>query len=461
MSFPRAAVRFLFSQKIWLVCAGILLAQLSVAGDIETAILLPQVSFVRAFFGIILLELFACFAITPCFLLLFRIVARIAELLGTMRAAMLTVVVIIIQELLTRTTKDHTFVADILALDIAEWTLMCAVALFIVKGKEPFFQRSVIPEPPTQEALLFSPNALQLEVASAPNKFSPMRGEIAQLSGGEQMNPYDRETHKIRIPLLVLALSVLLILLSSLFQFYFQSHRRGSSEQQQIASDMFKNGAEQVRGDGVITAELADSMGSGSKVDFSGCIGKTLAECTESSTYAKANFDGIELHFQISREESCGPQARFLAVLGPQGRATSGCWVQNGEEVATWFFTPPDGNGKYTKVSGPTIRSIRVMPYYKSHDLPAIDVPESTVNANTSSRFPEADGFDESDACLGGLKRFVIGFSGNFTDQNREAIKKNCSSKRSEWLCFIEKAGGGDISRAEQNQIEIACNLKN
>jgi hypothetical protein len=125
-------------------------------------------------------------------------------------------------------------------------------------------------------------------------------------------------------------------------------------------------------GERVITPQLAESMGSGSKFYFSGCIGKTITECINGATYAKTNLDGIQFVLGASREESCGPQARFLTVFGPKGFTTSGCWVKNGAEINLWIFLPKDSNGNYKKVSGPTVRSIEVMPYYKTHSLPEL-----------------------------------------------------------------------------------------
>jgi hypothetical protein len=75
-------------------------------------------------------------------------------------------------------------------------------------------------------------------------------------------------------------------------------------------------------------------------------------------------------------------------------------------------------------------------------------------------RFPETSGgFDETDDCLGGLKRYVIRDSGNWTDANRAAVLRNCSTNREKFMCFIERSGTDFVSNAEKNQIEIACDL--
>lgn len=458
MSFIRAIIRFLCDQKKWLVYAGIILSQVLVAADIETFILSLPIERGRAFMGIIATELIAGFVILPSLLLLFRIIARFSVLLGTMRAIMLTIAVIVVEELLTRTTQEYMFVAPILAFDIALWTLMSGAMLFIVKGNEPLFQKETISEPLVQKDAISHPDIFQSRAVSATDEPSSEKLEVESLSLRDHVKLFIQDDLKMHLPFLALAL-----IFVGLFVFNQpRSHSRidhQENDEQQPTLAMSKENTEQGRGKGVITPELAESMGSGSKFDFSGCIGKTITECIESATYAKTYSNGIEFDLQISRAESCGPQARFLAVLGPKGVATSGCWVKNGEEVNLWIFTPPDANGNYTKVSGPTVRSVEVMPYYKTHNLPAVDVPVSMVNAAASTRFPESGDFDETDACLAGLKQFTIRFTDNFTDANRQAIKKNCSSKRKEWLCFINKAGGGHISMAEENQLEIACNL--
>lgn len=458
MRFPQAIIVFLCDQKKWLIYTAIILSQLLIAADIENAILSPRVSWQRAFFGIIATELLACLVMTPSLLLLFRIVARFAELLGTMRATLLTVAVIFSEEILTRTTRDHMFMAPNFALDIVAWVLMSAAVLFVVKGKERFFERSVVSEGAIQSESRLQPNSRNSDGVSDSNERSSVRYGMERLSLQQHLALYARIGRATRMPFVILVLA-----LSCIFLFYQFLPRSQSTFQKkdELQSEvaMSDQNAEKEGRNRIITPELAEAMSNGSKFDFSGCIGKSLTECIEGATYGKAKLDGIELHFQVSPADSCGPQARFLAVLGPKGGPTSGCWIKNGEEVKTWIFTTLDANGNYRKVSGPTVRFIELMPYYKTHNLPEDVAPGLTANAAASVPLTETVDFDETDECQGGLKRFVIGFSGSFTDENRQAIRRNCASKRSEWLCFIEKAGDGDISAAEKNQIEIACNL--
>ena len=87
------------------------------------------------------------------------------------------------------------------------------------------------------------------------------------------------------------------------------------------------------------------------------------------------------------------------------------------------------------------------------------DLRKEIVVPAAVERFPRTADFDETDECLAGLKRFVIGRSDAFTTENQQVIKKNCATKREEWLCFIKKVNRGHISMADEHQAEIACNL--
>lgn len=369
ISFLQAIILFLCDQKKWLVYAGIFLSQVLVAADIATFILSPQFEWRQAFVGIIEIELLACFVIVPSLLLLFRIIARFVTLLGPMRATVLTIALFVVEELLTRSTQKYWLLGPVFALDIAEWTLMSAIMLFIVKGKAPFFQKKSASERLIQQDSVLQPDVSHLDEIPILDEPSSIPHEIKSLSLQEHFNIYDKGSRKMRFPLFVLALALVGFFVFNQPQLHSPIDPQQNGEQQTKLA-MSEENTEQGRGNGIITPELAESMGSGSRLDFSGCIGKTTHECIESATYAKTYYDGIEFNLGISRVESCGPQARFLTVFGPKGFTTSGCWVKNGTEINLWIFMPKDSNGNYTKVSGPIVRSIEVMPYYKTHNLP-------------------------------------------------------------------------------------------
>lgn len=201
-------IRFLCDQNKWLVYVGLIASQVLVAADIETLILSPQVTLGRAFVGVVATELLAAIVIAPCFLLLFGIIARFATLLGVMRATMLTIVIIVAEELLTRTTQQHTLIAVVLAIDIALWTLMGSVILFIVKGREPFFQGEVVADELRSQDSVLKADISQPIEDFIPDQLPSALYETKSSLLRERVTMFIEADLKIPIPFFALALLV-------------------------------------------------------------------------------------------------------------------------------------------------------------------------------------------------------------------------------------------------------------
>lgn len=205
MSFLKKIIRFLCDQNKWLVYVGLIVSQVLVAADIETLILSPQVTLGRTFFGVIATELLAILIIAPCLLLFFRIIARFSALLGVIRAIMLTVAVIVAEELLTRTTQQHTLIAVVLAMDIALCVLLSSVILFIVKGRGPFFQETVVADELCSQDSAMNANISKLIEAPILNQCSSVVYETKP-SMWERVSLFAQQDLKMHIPFFALAL---------------------------------------------------------------------------------------------------------------------------------------------------------------------------------------------------------------------------------------------------------------
>ena len=86
---------------------------------------------------------------------------------------------------------------------------------------------------------------------------------------------------------------------------------------------------------------------------------------------------------------------------------------------------------------------------------------QNTASASNSNKSVEIA------YCEKELKQFVIRQVESFTQANEDAIKKNCSSKTAEYLCFISKVNAAikeqedpNISNAQQGNFEQDCNLR-
>lgn len=73
---------------------------------------------------------------------------------------------------------------------------------------------------------------------------------------------------------------------------------------------------------------------------------------------------------------------------------------------------------------------------------------------------------DSVEACEAELKKFIIAQPA-FTEQNEVAIKRNCTTNREKWMCFLNKgrnsngiAGYGGVSLALRGHLEQDCGLE-
>jgi hypothetical protein len=74
---------------------------------------------------------------------------------------------------------------------------------------------------------------------------------------------------------------------------------------------------------------------------------------------------------------------------------------------------------------------------------------------------------DSVEACEVELKKFVIAQVGVFNEQNEAAMKRNCTTNREKWMCFLNKgknsngiAGYGGVSLALKGNLEHDCGLE-
>ncbi|WP_146204565.1 hypothetical protein [Massilia glaciei] len=122
----------------------------------------------------------------------------------------------------------------------------------------------------------------------------------------------------------------------------------------------------------VVSTDDVERIAQKTNISFSSCVGFTMNECVERSTYGKISSNNLNLTFGVASEEDrCGAGARILFGTNGENEIFSGCWKLINGRARVWRYVRTGTQENDFRLDGPfEIGQIAVSPYYKTHDLP-------------------------------------------------------------------------------------------
>lgn len=155
MKVIRATVRYLFDQTKWWVAAAVIGALLFPLADLDRALHNPFVPRSNIPFAMFVSLVMALCITFPVLLYIFRVTGRIHDLLGAGRTIALSAIAWVITVYLTGESADEPkFLTPAVLVDVVTYALVLSTALFLFKGKAPYFSpRTVAIDSKTEDAI--------------------------------------------------------------------------------------------------------------------------------------------------------------------------------------------------------------------------------------------------------------------------------------------------------------------